>query len=172
MNYFWIFLIFSLFLGCSQKNPELKTVVEHIKVYDGEPIYTEDRFGVDAKDNTTVNEKYVSKSTHLCKIHFRFNRYNIDEKEKWCIDKNAEFLKQSSKSVVLEGNCDEVGSSNYNYKLGLKRANSVKNALLMRGIKPNQIRVVSFGKNRPVCLDNSKKCHGKNRRVEFIVSKK
>lgn len=73
--------------------------------------------------------------------------------------------------VLLEGNCDELGSEKYNYSLGLRRANSVKSSLISLGINKDRIFVKSFGKTKPICNENTKSCHQKNRRVDLILGK-
>lgn len=167
MKYFWIFLLPFLFIGCSQKNPRLKVVQESVRVYEGEVKVGEDRFGVDAADNTSVfGEKALT-----CEIYFKFNSFQITPNMKTCIEQNAKLLNNSQKLVTLEGNCDEIGSKTYNYKLGLKRAKSVKNALINRGVKSSKINVLSHGKNNPICTIKNQKCRAKNRRVDFIFSK-
>ena len=72
--------------------------------------------------------------------------------------------------IKVEGNCDEWGSDEYNYALGLKRANVVKDALVADGVNPNRLSVVSYGESNLVCSEKSKSCDAQNRRDEFKVS--
>ncbi|MDU5325453.1 OmpA family protein, partial [Campylobacter ureolyticus] len=72
-------------------------------------------------------------------------------------------------NVKVEGNCDEWGTDEYNYALGLKRAKSVKDALVANGVRADRISVVSYGESNPVCKDKSKSCDAQNRRDEFRV---
>ena len=65
--------------------------------------------------------------------------------------------------VVIEGNTDEFGTDEYNYALGTKRAIAVREALVVKGINKDGIRVVSFGESKPVCTDKTKECYQKNR---------
>ena len=72
------------------------------------------------------------------------------------------------KRVVIEGHCDERGSSEYNIGLGEKRARAVQSYLISYGIDRNRLDVTSLGKERPVassCSDDF--CHAKNRRCEW-----
>ncbi|MFA6756952.1 MAG: OmpA family protein, partial [Sulfurospirillaceae bacterium] len=70
-------------------------------------------------------------------------------------------------SIKVEGNCDEWGTDEYNYALGLKRAKSVKDALIAEGVPSDRIMVVSYGESNPVCSESNKDCWAKNRRAEF-----
>ena len=69
--------------------------------------------------------------------------------------------------IKLEGNCDEWGSDEYNYALGLRRANAVKAAMTAQGVSADRITMVSYGESNPVCTDKTKECWAHNRRVDF-----
>ena len=69
--------------------------------------------------------------------------------------------------IKLEGNCDEWGTDEYNYALGLKRAKSAKDALIADGIDENKIMLISFGESNPLCNDKNSKCWKMNRRVDY-----
>ena len=71
--------------------------------------------------------------------------------------------------IKVEGNCDEWGTDEYNYALGLKRAKSAKDALVRNGVSADRIAVVSFGESNPVCTDKTKACDAQNRRADFKV---
>ena len=73
----------------------------------------------------------------------------------------------SAYGVKLEGNCDEWGSDEYNFALGLKRAQAVKTELVNEGVDAKRISMVSLGKSTPVCAEKTKECWAKNRRVDF-----
>lgn len=101
----------------------------------------------------------------LSTILFDFDRFEIREDMQEPMKSNSALLK--GKNVKLEGNCDEFGSDEYNYALGLKRANTVKTALVNDGMNPDSITMVSFGESNPVCLEKTEECWQKNRRVDF-----
>jgi peptidoglycan-associated lipoprotein len=73
----------------------------------------------------------------------------------------------SSRRVVLEGHADERGSREYNIALGERRAISVRRLLLGSGASSSQIRVLSYGEERPVMLGHDESSWSKNRRVEI-----
>lgn len=101
----------------------------------------------------------------LVNILFDYDKFDIREDMQAAMKNNGAQVKD--KSVKLEGNCDEFGSDEYNYALGLKRANAVKTALVNDGMNPDSITMVSFGEGNPVCLEKTPECWQKNRRVEF-----
>jgi len=68
--------------------------------------------------------------------------------------------------VKLEGNCDEWGSDEYNFALGLKRAKSVKNEMVANGVDAKRITMVSFGESNPTCSAKTQDCWAQNRRVD------
>ena len=70
-------------------------------------------------------------------------------------------------NIILEGNCDEWGSDEYNFALGLKRAEAVKKAIVAEGVDASRVSMVSFGESSPTCTDKTKECWAQNRRVDF-----
>ena len=117
-------------------------------------------------DTSKVTE-VVSQDSLLKKVYFDFDKYTLVQKEKDVAVTNAEILKSfDTNSVTVFGNTDEWGSDEYNYALGLKRANSVKGVLVSNGVKTN-VTMVSLGESNPVCTEKTKECWADNRRVDF-----
>ncbi len=86
------------------------------------------------------------------------------------IQKNAAWLKANpQKVVVLEGNCDELGNSEFNLKLGDRRARAVMKALMDEGVNESQVILISYGKEKPIIKTGSEKERARNRRVDFIL---
>lgn len=71
--------------------------------------------------------------------------------------------------LTIEGHCDERGSAEYNMALGEKRAESAKNYLVGVGIPSEQLHLVSYGKEKPVCDDHDESCWQKNRRIHIVA---
>ncbi len=69
--------------------------------------------------------------------------------------------------VLIEGHCDERGSSDYNLSLGESRANAVRNYLIKRGIEAHKLTIVSFGESNPTVQGQDEEAYAVNRRVEF-----
>ena len=71
--------------------------------------------------------------------------------------------------VVVEGNCDDRGTISYNIALGEKRANEVKAYYTRLGIAAENIAVVSYGEEKPVCYEATQSCWAKNRRADTVL---
>jgi peptidoglycan-associated lipoprotein len=72
--------------------------------------------------------------------------------------------------LLIEGDCDERGTEEYNLALGERRASNVEKYLEGLGIQ--RIGTISYGKDKPVCSDNTDACWRRNRRAEFDIAKK
>lgn len=106
---------------------------------------------------------------HKQNVFFDFDRYDIKPEYRDVIEKQAEFIKAHKNDVVtVEGNCDERGSTEYNLGLGDRRANAVRKNLGLLGIPASQIKVVSFGEEKPRLLCHEEKCWQENRRDDFV----
>lgn len=161
-----------LFTGCSQKTVEMEqqpaptnseAALNNVETVQ-EAVVEEVNLAVDGKGNYfIVNGKKVFVES----IYFGFDKYNLTEEQRKIAKDNASKLNGLEGSVKVEGNCDEWGTDEYNYALGLKRAKVVKDALIADGISESKISVVSFGESNPVCADKTKECWSKNRRAEY-----
>lgn len=106
------------------------------------------------------------------KIYFDFDKYNIRPDQVENVDYDANLFNEEEArefKIRVEGNCDEWGTDEYNYALGLKRAKSVRDALAARGVDSNRMTLISYGESNPVCTEHNIPCWRKNRRVEFTL---
>jgi len=173
-----------LISGCSQKEPEVDMTKKTIPTTESqsEIIETSADSGVngvvgseEVSDITSLPEdsrmaKIKSLEAKAQKIYFDFDKYNIRSDQQENLDADAELFKSDiakDLTIKIEGNCDEWGTDEYNYALGLKRAKSVRDALSVKGIDKNRMVMVSYGESNPICTDHTKECWAKNRRVEF-----
>lgn len=100
-------------------------------------------------------------------VHFDFDKFNIKASEQIVIDTAADYVLNKfpgAKVVVSEGHCDIRGSDDYNVALGMRRAKSVKKALVAKGVPSFLIEVVSKGEFE--VISNT---HWMNRRVDIII---
>lgn len=74
--------------------------------------------------------------------------------------------------ISLEGHTDERGTREYNLGLGERRGNAVRDLLLANGGRSEQVGVVSYGEERPICTDSDESCWSKNRRAEIVYTAK
>jgi peptidoglycan-associated lipoprotein len=103
-------------------------------------------------------------------VHFDFDRADLRPDAVRTIEANARLLDGRANTLVLiEGHCDERGTTEYNLALGERRARVTLNALVSRGVDARRITVVSFGEDKPQCRDRTEACWAKNRRAHFKV---
>lgn len=99
------------------------------------------------------------------RVFFALDSYNLDNQAQQTLRRQAAWLKQYNQySVVVEGHCDERGTREYNLALGERRANAVRNYLVSLGVPTGQINTVSYGKERPTCMQANESCWSSNRR--------
>ncbi len=102
-------------------------------------------------------------------VHFDFDSSAIKAADLPTISAHARHLALNpSVRVRLEGHADERGTREYNIALGERRANAVRDALLLRGASARQITVISYGEERPVDEGHNEQAWARNRRVEFV----
>lgn len=105
-------------------------------------------------------------------IFFDYDKYNLRNTDEAVLSMDAAFLKSHPEmKVVIGGYCDERGSDEYNIALGQNRADSAQKMLIASGIAPSRIRVVSFGKEKPFCSDETESCWQQNRRAGFALDR-
>jgi peptidoglycan-associated lipoprotein len=103
-------------------------------------------------------------------VHFGYDASDLDGAEQQIADENVVWLRANPKAKVeLEGHCDDRGTIEYNLALGSRRAKSVKDYLLTQGITADRIMTISYGKELPVCHEQTDACFARNRRVHFVV---
>ena len=101
-------------------------------------------------------------------IYFPFDVSAIQPADKPLVEAHAKYLSDHpDRKVRVEGNCDERGSAEYNLGLGQRRADSVKQMLMLGGAKASQIETVSYGKEKPVCTEHKESCWMQNRRSDI-----
>jgi peptidoglycan-associated lipoprotein len=106
--------------------------------------------------------------TELSDIFFDFDRFVIRDDARSRLEANAGFLKsQSGVKILIEGHCDERGTSAYNLVLGERRAQAAAQYLKDLGVPSSQIQITSYGKERPFCAEHSEACWQSNRRAHF-----
>lgn len=115
-------------------------------------------------DNGAANGSGSAVNAQIVNVYFDYDKFDIREDMMASVKGNAALLK--NKTFKLEGNCDEFGSDEYNFALGLKRANAVKTALVDNGANADSITMVSLGEGNPACTEKTQECWAKNRRVE------
>jgi len=113
-------------------------------------------------------ESYTTQAPHNQVYLFAYDNSNLADKYHPSLNAQSEYLKSHPGArVLLAGHTDERGSREYNVALGERRANTVAQIMRMSGVNRNQMRVVSYGKERPVYFGHNEASHSQNRRVEL-----
>ena len=103
-------------------------------------------------------------------IYFDFDQAGINAEMAPILTANADYMKQNpGTAIVIEGNCDERGTNEYNLALGERRAINAKEYMVNLGVDPARIRTVSYGEERPLFIDQNELDWSQNRRADFIV---
>jgi peptidoglycan-associated lipoprotein len=101
-------------------------------------------------------------------IYFNFDEFAISPEGKKILATKAAYLKAHPQlKVMIEGHCDERGTTEYNLALGEKRAGEARNFLIFLGIDANRLSVISYGKEKPASSGHDEDAWAKNRRVHL-----
>jgi len=105
-------------------------------------------------------------------VYFDFDKYDVRADQQAAVQADAAFLKQHPNiKLTIEGHCDERGSTEYNLALGDNRANAAKTALVQNGVPAEDIKTISYGKEKPFCTEHTEECWQQNRRAHFVYQK-
>jgi len=163
-------VVLMLLAGCSSKTP----AIDETQTGSGqmESAADADTVVVDENADTTVEvgeETMSALEKQMESIYFAFDKFDIsiDASEK--LQANAALAqgKAANFNIKIEGNCDEWGSDEYNFALGLKRAKAAKDSLVADGVSEERISMVSYGESNPICVEKTQECWAKNRRDDF-----
>ena len=101
--------------------------------------------------------------------YFDYDKADIRADAREALSKTADFFKAHPNiKANIEGHCDERGSTEYNLGLGQRRADAVKQYLVSLGVSADRLTTVSFGKEKPFCMDHNETCWQQNRRGHFV----
>lgn len=104
--------------------------------------------------------------------YFDYDKADIRTDARDALSQTAQFLRAYPQvKVVIEGHCDERGSTEYNLALGDRRAAAAKQFLTSLGISADRMDTVSYGKERPFCSASTEECYQQNRRAHVIMGK-
>lgn len=122
---------------------------------------------------TSLQETTPTRSPNgsgLRDIYFDFDQYNIRTDAQSALEDNGQWMRrESGRSILIEGHCDERGTLAYNLVLGEKRAKSAKRYLENLGIPSSRLHTTSYGEVKPSCKEHNEGCWKYNRRAHFVV---
>jgi peptidoglycan-associated lipoprotein len=155
-----------LFAGCSSTKLDDKPKVEDKPVTTTstppdtrrvEPVVT------GTQDDLNTNPALANRS-----VYFDFDSYVVREDGKPVVEAHGRYLSNhKDRKVLIQGNTDERGGSEYNLALGQKRAEAVRKALTVMGVADSQLEAVSFGKEKPKATGHDEAAWSQNRRADL-----
>ena len=105
------------------------------------------------------------------RVFFGFDRFDLTPEARLVLERQAAWLKQySDLRLTVEGHCDERGTREYNFALGARRANAVKDYLVSLGVDPARVSTISYGKERPVAAGSNEAAWRLNRRGVSVLN--
>ena len=105
------------------------------------------------------------------RVFFESDSTELSAQARATLDKQAQWLAQYNRySFTIEGHADERGTREYNIALGARRAQTVRQYLVARGVEANRMRTISYGKERPVAVCNDISCWSQNRRSVTVLN--
>ena len=104
------------------------------------------------------------------RVLFDYDSAKLDSSAKILLDAQSRFLRANTDlNFIIEGHCDERGTREYNLALGEQRATAVRDYLVIQGIDPDRIKVISYGKEKPAVVGSNTMAWSKNRRAVTII---
>jgi peptidoglycan-associated lipoprotein len=101
-------------------------------------------------------------------VYFDYNSYTVSDQYRGIVETHGKYLVSAPQQrVVIEGNTDARGGSEYNLALGQRRAEAVRRMLTLIGVSDTQVETISFGKEKPKALGDTEADYAENRRADF-----
>jgi peptidoglycan-associated lipoprotein len=105
------------------------------------------------------------------RVFFETDSTDLTPQSRATLDKQAQWLTQYNRyTFTVEGHADERGTREYNIALGARRAQTVREYLISRGVEAQRMRTISYGKERPVAVCNDISCWSQNRRAVTVLN--
>ncbi len=158
-------------INLTGENGELSTIGAELGNGEGESNQPGEygEFTADGQDYVDGFGRRITNAPAFSAVYFAFDTFAVPPTESEKVDAIATFLQSNpGTGVVVEGNCDERGTQEYNRALGERRAQAVKTALMDRGIAENRIATLSYGEDKPAVTGSNDMAWSRNRRAEFV----
>lgn len=115
--------------------------------------------------------RYAMEKGLLGDVYFDYDKADLTTTATDRLAANAAFMREHPNLIfTVEGHCDERGTNGYNLALGDRRANSASSYLASLGVSGNRMGSVSYGEERPQCMDSNESCWSRNRRAHFVIT--
>ena len=120
-----------------------------------------------AQAKQTASDKLIAVGD---RVLFDYDSAKLDSSAKIMLDAQSRFLRANTDlNFIVEGHCDERGTREYNLALGEQRATAVRDYLVIQGIDPDRIKVISYGKEKPAVVGSNGMAWSKNRRAVTVI---
>ncbi len=154
--------------------PKKKTTASNL--YNTPPAYNAEGgngAGVDigeiAGRPPAVREGAENQVPELRTVYFDYDSSDLNAEARSALDSAAAYLQSNASiNVQVQGHCDERGTREYNYALGQRRSDTVREYLVQKGISGSRLNSVSYGEDRPVAPGHDESAWAQNRRVQFM----
>jgi peptidoglycan-associated lipoprotein len=121
-------------------------------------------------EEARIRGKEFRQTKELKTVYFDYDSYALNDSARAALKENTEYLKSHPDlEVLLEGHCDQRGTSEYNLALGQKRAKETRDYLIRSGVSGKSVGTISFGKERLACEESTEECWGQNRRADVKI---
>jgi peptidoglycan-associated lipoprotein len=124
-----------------------------------------------SKEQTARAQAVAQSTSDLTDIQFDFDSYSIRPEDRKILSRHADYLLKNKKiKIIIEGHCDERGTTEYNLALGNRRAQEAKKFLVNSGVNSKRIETISYGMERPLDPAHNEEAWAKNRRDKFVIN--
>ena len=165
--------------GCAKKQVTEPQGPQEVKVSDETPwkapeepntaVVVENDMAMEEQELARQKQEAVQKMGNV--IYFGFDSFELSKDARALLQSKADIMKRyPAMTIVVEGHCDERGTVEYNLALGERRARAAYEFLVLLGIAPDRIRIVSYGEERPADPAHTEAAWAKNRRDEFRLT--
>jgi len=135
------------------------------------PVAEEKPVVVMEEKKAAEEQPAVVEVSKLDAVYFDFDKYTLKPEARGTLKKNAEeLMKNKNDTLVVEGHCDERGTTEYNMALGARRATEAKKYLVNLGVEEARIKTISYGKEKPLDPGHTEEAWAKNRRAQFVLN--
>jgi peptidoglycan-associated lipoprotein len=158
-----LYVLVALVGGCSRKAPS--PTREGV----GEPGVGEEGLAPGSLDRARKGLG-PAEGGPLADVHFEYDSYDLTEAARGVLEQNLVWLRDNPRAKVeLEGHCDSRGTIEYNLGLGARRAKAVQDYLVTQGTGAERLSTISYGKELPLCHEDTEECWARNRRAHSVV---
>jgi len=171
-----LLLLFSIIVmtGCAKKSVVQEQATPKADVTKGETATKEFTGKEASKRDITEGEASIEKENaakeEFKDIYFDFDKFNLKPEARGTLEQHAAILtKNKNYNVLIEGHCDERGTTEYNLALGERRAKEAMKYFVELGIDGKRLKTISYGKERPLNPEHNEEAWAQNRRDHFVV---